>query len=131
MTRDTLTLTLLPSRMAVCRFAPDAPLPAWVFHSSAEFWCVMRTREELSVVCPEDDLPPSVAQAERGFRAFKLEGPIPFTTIGVIAGLTSPLAVAGISVFVLSTYDTDYLMVKEHALDQARAELTAAGYAVR
>ena len=83
MTHDTLTLTVLPGRMAVCRFAPDAPLPAWVFHTSAEFWCVMRTREELSVVCREDDLPPTVEQAERGFRAFKLEGPIPFTTIGV------------------------------------------------
>ena len=130
MTHDALILTVLPGRMAVCRFAPDAPLPAWVFHSSAEFWCVMRTREELSVVCPEDDLPPSVEQAERGFRAFKLEGPIPFTTIGVIAGLTSPLAVAGISVFVLSTYDTDYLMVKEPMLEQARAELVAAGYEV-
>jgi len=131
MTHDALTLTLLPGRIAVCRFAPDAPLPAWVFHSSAEFWCVMRTREELSVVCPEDDLPPSVEIAERGFRAFKLEGPIPFTTIGVIAGLTSPLAVAGISVFVLSTYDTDYLMVKEPALEEARAELVAAGIVVR
>jgi len=131
MTRAPQVITRLPHRLAVCRFDPDAPPPAWVFHASAHFFCVMRTAEELSVVCPEDDLPPSVERVERGFRAFKLEGPIPFDAVGVVAGLTSPLAVAGIGVFVLSTYDTDYLLVKEADLDAAGAELTAAGYLVR
>ena len=106
-------LTLLPGRFAVCRFEPDAPLPSWVFHESAHLWCVMRTPDELSVTCPEDDLPPSVERAERGWRAFRVEGPIPFGEVGVVAGVTAPLAAAGVPVFVLSTYDTDYVLVKE------------------
>lgn len=117
------TLTLLPERFAVCRFAPDAPLPAWVFHESATVWSLTRTPRELSLVCPEDDLPPSVETAERGWRAFEIEGPIPFGVTGVISGLTSPLAAAGIPVFVLSTYDTDLLLVQETALDRTGAAL--------
>ena len=118
-----LALTLLPERLAVCRFAPDAPLPAWVFHDTARFWCVMRTAHELSVVCPEDDLPPSVEAVEKPWRAFELEGPIPFATTGVIASLTVPLAEAGVPVFVLSTFDTDYLLVKESWLAKASGVL--------
>ena len=117
------TLTLLPERFAVCRFAPDAPLPAWVFHESATVWSLTRTPRELSLVCPEDDLPPSVETAERGWRAFEIEGPIHFGVTGVISGLTSPLAAAGIPVFVLSTYDTDLLLVQETALDRTGAAL--------
>jgi hypothetical protein len=117
------TLTLLPERFAVCRFAPDAPLPAWVFHESATVWSLTRTPRELSLVCPEDDLPPSVETAERGWRAFEIEGPIPFGVTGVISGLTSPLAAAGIPVFVMSTYDTDLLLVQETALDRTGAAL--------
>lgn len=113
------TLALLPERFAVCRFEPDAPLPAWVFHESATVWSVTRTPRELSVVCPEDDLPPSVEKAERGWRAFEIEGPIPFGVTGVISGLTTPLAAAGIPVFVLSTYDTDLVLVQEALLDRA------------
>ncbi len=113
------TLALLPERFAVCRFDPDAPLPAWVFHESATVWSLTRTPRELSVVCPEDDLPPSVEKAERGWRAFEIEGPIPFGETGVIAGLTAPLAAAGIGVFVISTYDTDLLLVQERQLEAA------------
>ena len=116
-------LSLLPDRLAICRLDPDAPLPAWVFHESAGLWCVMRTPDELSVTCPEDDVPPSIARIERGWRAFRLEGPIPFGEVGVVAGVTAPLAAAGVPVFVLSTYDTDYVLVKAADLDRARAAL--------
>jgi hypothetical protein len=118
-------LRVLPHRLAVCRLPADAPIPAWVLHASAEFWCMMRTAHELSVVCPEDDLPPSVETAEKPWRVFELVGPVPFTTTGVIAALTAPLAEALVPVFVLSTYDTDYLLVKERYFDQARALLAA------
>jgi hypothetical protein len=118
-----------PWRLAVCRFPADAPLPAWVFHAEAEFWSLTRTPDELSLVCPEDDLPPSVdTHVERGWRAFQVEGPIPFATTGVVSGLTAPLAAAGIGVFVISTYDTDYLLVKAEAYARAR-EVLAAGFA--
>jgi len=97
-----------------------------VFHAEAEFFSVTRTPDEMSVVCAEDDLPPSIEQVERGWRAFALEGPIPFATTGVIASLTVPLAQSKIPVFVVSTYDTDYLLVKQERYDEARAVLARA-----
>ena len=110
--------------LVVCRFPADSPLPAWVFHAEAEFWSLTRTPHELSLVCAEHDLPPSVDEhVERGWRAFELEGPVPFSTTGVISGLTVPLAAAGIGVFVLSTYDTDYLLVKSAVFERAAAIL--------
>ena len=112
-------LRLLPGRYAVCRLPPDAPLPAWVFVEHAAFWSVSRTPEELSVVCDEDALPPSVSGAETGWRALQLEGPIPFHETGVLAELTAPLAQAGIPIFALSTHDTDIVMVKDRDLARA------------
>ena len=118
--RVRLRLRATPWRLAVCRFAPDAPLPAWVLHASAEFWSITRTPHELSVVCSEDDLPPSVdLQVERDWRAFAVVGPLPFGLTGVVSGITTPLAAAGIPVFVISTYDTDYLLVR--SADSVRA----------
>jgi hypothetical protein len=108
-----LRLRETPWRLAVCRFPADAPLPAWVFHGEAEFFSITRTPHELSVVCAEDDLPPSVDRdVERDWRAFALVGPLPFGLTGVVSGLTGPLAAAGIPVFVISTYETDYVLVK-------------------
>ena len=113
-------------RLAICRFAPDSPLPAWVLHASAEFWSITRTPRELSVVCSEDDLPPSVDQhVEKDWRAFEVLGPLPFSLTGVVSGLTAPLAAAGIPVFVVSTYDTDYVLVK--AVDFVKAHGVLAG----
>lgn len=123
-------LALLPERFAVCRFAPDDPLPAWVFHAGATTWSLTRTPRELSLVCPEDDLPPSVERAERGWRAFEVEGPVPFDETGVLAGLAAPLAAGGIPVFAISTYDTDLLLVRERDLERA-VETLAATHAVR
>jgi len=121
-----LELRETPWRLAICGFAPAAPLPAWVLHASAEFWSLTRTPHELSVVCSEDDLPPSVdQQVEKGWRAFEVVGPLPFSLTGVVAGLTAPLAAAGIPVFVVSTYDTDYVLVK--AVDFVKARGVLAG----
>jgi hypothetical protein len=105
-------------------------VPPWALRSTQPLSCVLRTRDELSVVCPEADVPAGV-QVERGFRAFRLEGPVPFATTGVISGLTAPLAAQGLSVFVLSTYDTDYLLVKDATLPAAQAALRSAGFDVR
>jgi len=117
-------LTLLPGRFAVVRFPPDAPLPAWVFHASASTWSLTRTPRELSLVCPQDDLPPAIERdVERNWRALELEGPIPFEATGVLAALVAPLAEAGVSVFALSTYDTDILLVRESQLARAREAL--------
>ena len=121
-----LTLRVTPWQLAVCRFPADSPLPAWVLHAEAQFFSITRTPEEMSVVCAEDDLPPSVERdVERDWRAFAVAGPLPFGLTGVVSGITSPLAAAGIPVFVVSTYDTDYLLVK--AADFVRARVILAG----
>lgn len=114
-----LTMRVLPGELAVCRLDADGPLPAWVFHAEARFFSVMRTPEETSVVCPVDDVPPSVSQADKGWRALKVDGPLPLTMTNVTAKLTTPLGAAGIPVFALSTYDTDYLLIKSEHLERA------------
>ena len=128
---DKFPLRLLPGRYAVCRLRPESPLPPWAMRPGAEFSSVTRTPDELSVVCSEAAVPPFVNLAEKGWRAFKLVGPVPFATTGVISGLTAPLAAAGIGVFVLSTFDTDYLLVKEANLEKTTATLVAAGFTVQ
>jgi hypothetical protein len=114
--RPRRVLTVLPEHLAVCRLPAAAPVPLWAL--GGEFHSLTRTEQELSVVCPEG-MVPLEAQAERGWRALRLEGPIDFDETGVLAGLVAPLAAAGIPVFALSTYDTDYLLVKQR--DFARA----------
>jgi hypothetical protein len=115
-----LRLRETPWRLAIVRFPAGDPLPAWVLHEGATFWSITRTPDELSIVCPEEDLPPSVTEnVDRDWRAFQVIGPLPFGLTGVVSGLTSPLAAAGIPVFVLSTYDTDYVLVK--SVDHVKA----------
>jgi uncharacterized protein len=123
-------LTLLAEAFAVCKLDPDADPPTEVLARRGPFASVTRTADELSVVCSEDTVPAAATKVERGFRAFKLEGPVPFTTIGVVSGLTKPLAEAGISVFVVSTYDTDYLMVGQANVGRASKILERAGFIV-
>jgi hypothetical protein len=121
-------LTLLPGRFAVCRLEPSAAVPPWA--DGVPLASVTRTAEELSVVCAEEAVPAGV-KAETGWKALRLEGPVPFSTVGVISGLTAPLAAQGIPVFVLSTFDTDYLLLKESVLGRAQKALAKAGYPVR
>jgi hypothetical protein len=100
--------------------------------STGKLYCytITRTAEELSVICPEADVPRG-AKCETGRRAFRIAGTVDFATIGIIASLANPLAQAEISIFVISTYDTDYLMVNESALEKAIKVLEAAGHKVR
>lgn len=117
-----LRLSLLDDRLAVCRLAPDAALPSWLAWRG-DLVSVTRTGKELSVVCPQGAVPSDVA-AERDWRAFEVEGPLDFALTGVLAGLATPLAEAGIGIFVLSTYDTDYLLVRAADLQRAQAVLS-------
>jgi hypothetical protein len=121
-----LKLTLLPGRLAVCRLGPDAPLPEW---PRGAFVSITRTPAELSIVCDESVVPGDIV-AERGWVALQLEGPIPFEVTGVAASLTTPLAANGISVFLIATYDTDWLLVKESVHARAIEVLRAAGFEV-
>jgi len=121
-----LRISILPGALAVCRLDPDAPLPSW---TRGAFTTITRTRDELSIVCDEDAVPADV-KAERGWRALMVEGPIPFETTGVAAALVAPLAAAKISVFVIATFDTDYLLVKSDVFERTVEILRAEGHEV-
>jgi hypothetical protein len=119
-----MNVTVLPERLAVCRLKASARVPSWALELHEEFTSITRTADELSIVCPDEAVPPDV-EVEGGWRALKVPGPIPFAQVGVLAGLAAPLAAAGISIFALSTYDTDYVLVKEDDLERALAALAA------
>ena len=122
-----LTLELLPQKFAVCRLAPVEAIPQWAMQGAV--YSVTRTAEELSVVC-ENKFVPGRVKAEKGFRCFKLQGPFPFAMTGVLAAVLEPLAKARVSIFAISTYDTDCVMVKETSLAKAIRALRAAGHHV-
>ncbi len=122
-----LTLDLFPALMAVCRMHAKAPFPKWPEES--EILVMVRSPEEVSVVCAEVLVPKHII-AERAFRIFKIHGPLEFELVGIIASITKIMAEANISVFVFSTYDTDYFMVKDKDLDRALAVLYKAGHTV-
>ncbi len=122
-----LRLEIVPGTYAVCRLDAADPLPAWA--GSGPFVSVTRTEAELSVVCPEGAVPPG-ARAEPGWRCLRVVGPLGFGMTGVLASLAGPLASSGVSIFVVSTYDTDYLMVQERDLERGRDALERAGHTV-
>jgi hypothetical protein len=111
-----MELTLLPDSLGICRLPQEAPIPQWAL--AGDFYAVFRSPEELSIVCP-DGHPPADIDTDSGWRALKVQGPLPLTEIGIIASLTAPLAEAGIAVFVISSFDTDYLLIKEADLSKA------------
>jgi hypothetical protein len=110
-----INITALPGRFAVCRLATEDAVPDW---ARAAFVSVTRTAEELSVICDEEGVPDGV-RAERGWVCFKVLGPIPFETIGVAAAISTALAEAGISVLLVATFDTDYVLVKDEVSARA------------
>jgi hypothetical protein len=145
-----LELSLLPERYAISRLAADAPIPAWA--TQGPFFSVTRTGDELSIVSelsrvpigvqsqpgwPRTDLltnglgaSPIAADSVRGWRVLKVHGPFVLSEIGVLAALATPLAEAKISLFAVSTFDTDYLLVASETLSAAIAALEQAGHTI-
>lgn len=123
-----LTLALLPERLAIGRLPAQSPCPDWAVETS--FCAVTRTPDELSVVCPEENVPADVS-CDRGWRALKIEGPLDLSDIGIVLSLAEPLAECGVSIFVISTYETDFTLVRESQLEQALAALRERGHTVR
>jgi enamine deaminase RidA (YjgF/YER057c/UK114 family) len=121
-----MNVTVLPELLAVCRLAASDRVPSWALELHEGLVSITRTPDELSIVCPDDAVPPDVV-VESGWRALKLPGPIPFDQAGVLASLADPLAAAGIGIFAVSTYDTDYVLVKEADLERALAALETPG----
>ena len=122
-----IQLDLLPHRLAVYQLPADAPIPLWT--TAGSFTSITRTAHELSVVCPEG-LAPEETRCEAGWRIFQVAGPLSFALTGILAAIANPLAEAGVSIFAVSTFDTDYVMVKEENLARSVAALQAAGHSV-
>jgi enamine deaminase RidA (YjgF/YER057c/UK114 family) len=119
-----MNVTVLPGTLAVCRLPPSDRVPSWALELHEGLVSITRTPDELSIVCPQDAVPPDT-RVEEGFRALMVPGPIPFEQTGVLAALATPLAAAGVSIFALSTYDTDYVLVREADLERALDALQA------
>jgi uncharacterized protein len=124
---NSLTLDLVPGSYAICRWGPEESLPPWVMQGA--FYSVTRTSTELSAVCDATAVPVGV-KAEGPWLALAVRGPLDMNLAGVLAGLAAPLATAGISIFAVSTYDTDYILVRHHELDRAVRALREAGHSV-
>jgi hypothetical protein len=121
-----LRLTVLPGEYSVWRLAANEPLPSI---EGGSFLSMTRTDDELSVVSASTDVPAG-AWAETGWRCLRVEGPLPFEMTGVLAALSAPLAQAEIPIFVVSTYDTDYFLVKAGDLERTCTTLSDEGFVV-
>jgi len=119
-----LDLQRLPGTFAVHRLPSGAPLPAGL--TDEPFYALLRSRDELSVCC-RTGFEVASERVESGWACLKVAGPLDFSLTGVVSGLTAPLAAAGIPVFVISSFDTDYLLVKDEVLSRAREVLAPHG----
>jgi hypothetical protein len=124
-----MDLRILEDTFAIARLPANAPVPDWV--GGNELLAVVRTRTELSIMCSAKHVPQSHTEVQRNFRALVVNGTLDFAQTGIIAQLSAALAGAGISIFSVSTYDTDYLLVPGDKVEHAKTALQAAGHTVR
>ncbi|MBA2523830.1 MAG: ACT domain-containing protein [Solirubrobacterales bacterium] len=110
--------------MALCRLEPGQRMPEW---AGEGFVASARTADELSIVCEASRVPAGV-KASRGWRALRVAGTLDLAATGVLVSLLAPLGDAGVPIFVISTYDTDYVLVPGDRLDDAGTVLRAAGH---
>jgi uncharacterized protein len=122
-----LDLDVLPGSYAVAQLDPSSPVPQWAHDTTLS--ATIATASELTILCPAASVPPDVRH-ERPFRALAVRGPLDFALTGILASLAQPLAAAGISIFALSTFDTDVLLVRAGDLPEASARLGAAGHRI-
>ncbi|HOA41066.1 MAG: ACT domain-containing protein [Halanaerobiales bacterium] len=121
-TGEQLTLRLLEDRFAICKTDNNLPIPIWIL-GSRDFYSITRTEEEMSIIVKESSAPQDV-EKEVGWRAFKIEGILDFSQTGILSSLSGLLAAEGLPVFVVSTYNTDYIFIKEKDLEKARKVLS-------
>ena len=120
-----LRLSLLPDVLAVCRLESSDPIPDWATRSG--FFSISKTAEQLSVVCASADVGEEV-RASRGWRAIKVEGPLDLDLVGILVSVAVPLAQAGVGIFPIGTFDTDYVLVRDGQLGQALKALRGTGF---
>ena len=124
---EPLTLDLLKGEWSIARLPAAEPVPDWAW--SEVFSSVSRTREELSIIAPSQQVPSSV-KSEVGFRVLAVRGPLAFDAKGILADLAGAIAAADVALLALSTFDTDILLVRQHDLAAATAGLASRGHDV-
>lgn len=122
-----LTLKILPDCIGVCKLDSNSIIPDWAY--KGEFFSITKTADELSIVCDEAGIPGSVA-CEKGWKIFKVQGVLDFSLVGIMASVTTILAKAGIGVFAIATYNTDYILVKDNDLNCAVSALRDGGHTI-
>jgi hypothetical protein len=123
----TLSLTLLAETFTIHRLQPNAEIPSPALRSP--FFAIARTGDELSLVVP-GSVKIKSDRSDAGWACFKVEGPLEFSLVGVLACIAGALAKASVSIFALSTFDTDYILVKREQVRAAKEALTTAGYQI-
>ena len=124
---EKLKLKLLDGIYAVCRFEDSKKVPSWV--NEKEFFSVTKTEDEISVVMLQDKISSDV-KAEKDWRILKVEGTLDFSLIGILAKISGILAKNSISIFVISTFNTDYILVKEEKIEKSILVLSEEGYEI-
>jgi uncharacterized protein len=123
----TLKLRTIPGQFGICKLQPEESIPFWA--TSGKIWSVTRNATELSIVCLQENIPQDV-KAEGDWRILEVIGPFPFEMVGVLSSLATPLAEKGVSILTLSTFETDFILVKEKSLEIACQTLTKAGHII-
>lgn len=124
-------LFVMEETLAIVKLQTSENLPVWAMKSES-FFSITRTTDEISIVTDQKFIPSDDEKITRDgpWRALKVEGPLQFALVGILANLTAPLAAAGISIFAISTYDTDYLLIKEEFFQKALSALNGEGYVI-
>lgn len=123
-----MKLKFLAGEYAICQFSPDQQIPDWILDTPSELLATMKTADELTVVfCPQNVMPEGT-KSSLGWCCFRIDETLSFDQVGVIAKLTAQLAHTKIPVFVVSTYNTDYVLIPGPRQQQAKRELKKAGY---
>jgi len=123
-----LTLDLLEENFVICRLPPLSSLPSWAF--TGPFISITKTNDELSIITIDDNRLPKDIQCERNWRCLKLKGPFPFDMTGVLSSVLNPLAKADVGILAISTFDTDYVLIKDKNLQIAIDVLKQNGHIV-
>jgi uncharacterized protein len=110
-----LTLKILKDRYSVCRLNKNDEIPKWIFDE--EFFSITRTDDELSIVCLQDKIKEDI-KCEKDWKVLKIEGPLDFSLVGILSRISTLMANNGISIFAISTYDTDYILIKEESINK-------------
>ncbi len=121
-----MTLQLLPERFSVCQLSDACEV-----NLKHPFTFLSITDDEISLVCPEQVVPASTPRSESGWRAFRIVGMLDFSLTGILAGISAVLSEAKLSLFAISTYNTDYILIKESALTKSISVLENAGYEIK